>query len=111
MKSPLRTPTDDPSKDVIPTGAFHFPVAEFKQTRHLGFLLLPEFTLLAFSAAVDPLRIANQLAQKPLYRWVIFSLTQAHPSHHLLASTSVRITPLMICPKTYVCWSALEIVA
>ena len=73
MKSPLRTPTDDPSKNVIPTGAFHFPVAEFKQTRHLGFLLLPEFTLLAFSAAVDPLRIANQLAQKPLYRWVIFS--------------------------------------
>ena len=45
----------------------------FKQTRNLGFLLLPEFTLLAFSAAVDPLQITNQIAQKPLYRWTILS--------------------------------------
>lgn len=37
-----------------------------------GFLLLPQFTLLAFSAALDPLRIANQLAQKPLYGWLIY---------------------------------------
>lgn len=75
MKSPLHMSNEAPSKDIVPTGAFHFPVAEFKQTRHLGFLLLPEFTLLAFSAAVDPLRIANQLAQKPLYRWLLFSET------------------------------------
>lgn len=75
MKSPLNTSNEKPSKDIVPTGAFHFPVTEFKQTRNLGFLLLPEFTLLAFSAAVDPLRIANQLAQKPLYRWLIFSET------------------------------------
>ena len=66
-------PEQNASKNIIPTGAFHFPVTTFKQTRNLGFLLLPEFTLLAFSAAVDPLRIANQIAQKPLYRWTIFS--------------------------------------
>jgi transcriptional regulator GlxA family with amidase domain len=72
MKPPSLTP-----KDIVPTGAFHFPVNKFKHTRDLGFLLLPEFTLLAFSAAVDPFRIANQLAQKPLYRWVIFSDTGA----------------------------------
>lgn len=58
---------------VVPAGAFSFRVSSFSKTRELGFLLLPEFTLLAFSAAVDPLRIANQLAQKPLYHWQVFS--------------------------------------
>jgi AraC family transcriptional regulator, carnitine catabolism transcriptional activator len=57
----------------VPTGAFYFPVETGEQTRTFAFLLLPEFTLLAFSSAVEPLRIANQLAQKPLYRWVILS--------------------------------------
>lgn len=61
--------------DIIPKGAFHFPTAEFETTRHLGFLLLQNFTLLAFSAAVEPLRIANQLSQKPLYHWSVFSET------------------------------------
>lgn len=60
---------------VVPEGAFYFPITKFEKTRDLGFLLLPQFTLLAFSAALDPLRIANQLAQKPLYRWTVFSET------------------------------------
>jgi len=59
--------------DLVPAGAFSYPVEVVKQTQWLGFLLLPQFTLLAFSAALDPLRIANQLAQKPLYGWVVFS--------------------------------------
>lgn len=53
--------------DLVSAGAFTYPVPTPKDTRWFGFLLLPEFTLLAFSAALDPLRIANQLAQKPLY--------------------------------------------
>lgn len=65
-KSPTRP-------DIVPAGAFSFPVQDPADTRWFGFLLLPEFTLLAFSAALDPLRIANQLAQKPLYGWLIFS--------------------------------------
>ena len=75
MTSPLPLPPNhhDPAQDLVPSGAFYFPIKDFKQTRHLGFLLLPEFTLLAFGSALDPLRIANQLAQKPLYRWTIFS--------------------------------------
>ncbi len=38
-------------------------------TRQYGFLLLPQFTLLAFSASVDPLRMANHLSGRELYRW------------------------------------------
>ncbi|PLS21450.1 GlxA family transcriptional regulator [Amylibacter cionae] len=67
---PIKAPVD-----VVPAGAFSFPVAQVRETRRFGFLLLPEFTLLAFSSALDPLRIANQLAQKPLYGWVVLSET------------------------------------
>jgi transcriptional regulator GlxA family with amidase domain len=42
-------------------------------TRSYAFVLVPGFTLLAFSSAVEPLRIANQLSQQPLYRWRILS--------------------------------------
>lgn len=36
-----------------------------------AFLLLERFTLIAFSAAVEPLRLANRVAGQPLYRWRI----------------------------------------
>jgi transcriptional regulator GlxA family with amidase domain len=35
----------------------------------VGFLLVPGFALMSYAAAVEPLRAANQLAGKPLYRW------------------------------------------
>ena len=59
--------------DLVPAGAFSYPVKHPQDTKWFGFLLLPQFTLLAFSAALDPLRIANQLAQKPLYGWLALS--------------------------------------
>lgn len=58
---------------LIPEGAFTSTIAKPNPTRWFGFLLLPEFTLLAFSSALDPLRIANQLAQHPLYGWHVVS--------------------------------------
>lgn len=35
----------------------------------VGFLLIPGFALMSYAAAVEPLRAANQLAGKTLYRW------------------------------------------
>jgi transcriptional regulator GlxA family with amidase domain len=35
----------------------------------VGFLLVPGFALMSYAAAVEPLRAANQLAGKVLYRW------------------------------------------
>lgn len=61
------------SEPLVPHGAAHFPVSSPADTRNFAFLLLPEFTLLAFSSAIDPLRISNQLSQRPLYRWTILS--------------------------------------
>ncbi|MDZ7748458.1 MAG: GlxA family transcriptional regulator [Halofilum sp. (in: g-proteobacteria)] len=39
----------------------------------IGFLLLPEFAMVAFFAAVEPLRIANRCAGRTLYTWRIYS--------------------------------------
>ncbi|MBF9030273.1 helix-turn-helix domain-containing protein [Rhodobacterales bacterium HKCCE3408] len=38
-------------------------------TQHFVFALVEDFTHLAFSCAVDPLRIANLVSGKELYRW------------------------------------------
>lgn len=35
----------------------------------VGFLLIPGFALMAYAAAVEPLRAANQLSGKKLYKW------------------------------------------
>lgn len=39
----------------------------------IGFLLVPQFSMMAFVSAVEPLRVANRLAQKELYRWQVLS--------------------------------------
>lgn len=40
---------------------------------HFSFFLLPEFTHVAFSCALEPLRIANLVSGKTLYRWSLLS--------------------------------------
>ena len=35
----------------------------------IGFLLIPGYALMTYAAAIEPLRAANQLAGKKLYRW------------------------------------------
>jgi AraC family carnitine catabolism transcriptional activator len=39
----------------------------------IGFLLVPKFSMMAFVSALEPLRVANRLAQRTLYRWEILS--------------------------------------
>lgn len=39
----------------------------------IGFLLAPRFSLMAFVCAVEPLRVANRLARRELYRWETIS--------------------------------------
>ena len=44
---------------------------ETSKPRRFVFVLLNEFTLLSFSAALESLRIANRLAGKELYSWTL----------------------------------------
>ena len=54
-----------------------------------GFLLTPDFTLIAFSSAVEVLRMANLTSQQELYRWSVLSLDD----QRVASSTSLEIQP------------------
>ena len=40
----------------------------------IGFLLIPKFSSMAFFSAVEPLRVANRLAGRPLFSWRALSV-------------------------------------
>lgn len=54
-----------------------------------GFLLTPNFTLIAFSSAVEVLRMANLTSQQELYRWSVLSLDD----QPVASSASFEIQP------------------
>ena len=45
--------------------------AEQDGEQRFSFLLMPDFAMLAFSSAVEPLRVANRIAGRPLFAWQI----------------------------------------
>ncbi|SDF83302.1 GlxA family transcriptional regulator [Phytopseudomonas seleniipraecipitans] len=55
----------------------------------IGFLLLDSFTLISLASAVEPLRMANQLSGKELYRWHTLTLNGLP----VIASDGLQITP------------------
>jgi len=56
---------------------------------HFGFLLVPNYSMIAFTSAVEPLRMANRAAQKTLYSWSIYTLD----GMPVKASNGLEITP------------------
>ena len=93
------------SDPIVPKGAAYFPLETDAPTRQYAFVLVPGFTLLAFSSAVDPLRIANQLSQKPLYRWQVLSETgePVASSSGISICVNQRIAPLPRATRLFVC--------
>ncbi|MEJ0045090.1 MAG: GlxA family transcriptional regulator [Rhodospirillales bacterium] len=47
--------------------------APTEEAENFGFFLVPKFSMMAFVSALEPLRVANRLAQRQLYRWEILS--------------------------------------
>ncbi|MCB2135920.1 MAG: GlxA family transcriptional regulator [Rhodobacteraceae bacterium] len=61
------------TRSFVPKGAASFRVDHKGPPRDFYFLLLPRLTMLAFSSAVEPLRVANQVTNKELYRWFVMT--------------------------------------
>ena len=61
------------TRSYVPKGAASFRVDHAGPPRDFYFLLLPKLTMLAFSSAVEPLRVANQVTNKELYRWFVMT--------------------------------------
>jgi len=76
-----------------------------KPLQTIGFLLLPEFSMIAFTASIEPLRSANRLARKTLYEWK----TMSYDGAPVAASNQVTITPdgalkdTLGCDVVFVC--------
>lgn len=74
-------------------------------TIKVGFLMVPNFSMIAFSAAIEPLRVANRMSGEILFEWVIASPTDEPIS----ASNGVRvdvfstIADLAECRLVFVC--------
>lgn len=76
-------------QNFIPKGAASFRVSFDGPPKDLFFLLLPKLTMLAFSSAVEPLRVANQVTNKELYRW--FLMTE--DGQPVSCSNGIEISP------------------
>ncbi len=46
---------------------------EYDKPQSVDFLLVPNYSMLAFSAAIEPLRMANYVSQRKLYEWRLLS--------------------------------------
>jgi AraC family transcriptional regulator, glycine betaine-responsive activator len=43
-------------------------------TQSVALILVPEFTMMPVTSLIEPLRLANRLADKPLYKWTLHSI-------------------------------------
>ncbi|MCA0433515.1 MAG: GlxA family transcriptional regulator [Proteobacteria bacterium] len=55
--------------------------------QHFAFVLMPEFTMMPVTSAIEPLRLANRVAEKQLYKWTMHSVDgqPVAASNHILA--------------------------
>lgn len=58
-------------------------------TQKIGFLLIPQFSMLSFMSALEPLRVANRLSERNLYEWHFFSSDDSP----VFASNNIPISP------------------
>mgnify|MGYP000037864039 CR=1 FL=1 len=58
---------------LVPQGIATYGVPGQPAVEDYTFVLLPDLSMNAFSAAIEPLRIANQLTGKELFRWRLIS--------------------------------------
>ena len=63
---------------IVPKGVAHVPLPPVAAPDPIVFVLLPNLSMLAFTSAIEPLRIANQLTGQSLYSWTTMSETGAN---------------------------------
>ena len=73
--------------------------------QQIGFLLLNEFSMLAFASALEPLRAANRQSNRDLFNWVIANPggTVAIASNGVEVRADGDLTILQECRMVFVC--------
>ncbi|GHC62470.1 GlxA family transcriptional regulator [Neogemmobacter tilapiae] len=67
------TEIQTPDTRFVARGVAHVTLDPVDRPIEVSFVLMPKFTMLAFSAAIEPMRIANQLTGQVLFRWETLS--------------------------------------
>ena len=90
--------TDDKIKDVLLS-------SKSAGTIKVGFLLVPNFSMIAFSAAIEPLRVANRMAAETLFEWVIATPegNAVTASNGVCVNTTDSSDDLADCRLVFVC--------
>jgi AraC family carnitine catabolism transcriptional activator len=72
--------------------------------RRLAFLVLPEFSHLGLAAATEPLFIANWLAQRPVFEWLVVSPDGApvRASNGMIVPVGGDLGAAADCPTVFV---------
>jgi transcriptional regulator GlxA family with amidase domain len=65
-------PRQDSVEAVMPSRS-RLPAVLANATGRLGFFLVPNFSMIAFTSAIEPLRLANRVVGRKLYQWQLFS--------------------------------------
>lgn len=81
------------------------PDSDDSAPTHVGFLLIPDFALLPYASAIEPLRAANRLSGRRLYRWSHVSIDgAAAPASNGVAiaadasvGTELKLDYLFVC--------------
>ncbi len=73
--------------------------------QRIGLVLIPRLSMIAFTAAVEPLRVANRMSGRALYEWQLFSVDgrpvktssgiALHPDGDLEAASALQT--VMVC--------------
>ena len=71
----------------------------------VGFLLIPNFSMLAFASAIEPLRAANRMSGSDLFSWVISSPSgqQTQASNGVMVDVDGSPDVLLNCRLVFVC--------
>ncbi len=80
------------------------PLADGAPT-HVGFILMPDYSMIAFANAVETLRMANYISRSTLYRWTVISSepSGAVASNGLSMASSHQPEQLADCDMVFVC--------
>ncbi|MCP4329835.1 MAG: GlxA family transcriptional regulator [Alphaproteobacteria bacterium] len=73
--------------------------------RKIAFFLIPNFSMIALISAIEPLRVANRMSGRELYRWLMFS-TDGGPvtaSSGIEVKVDCPIAEVETCRIVFVC--------
>ncbi|MBT6984425.1 MAG: AraC family transcriptional regulator, partial [Rhodospirillaceae bacterium] len=80
-------------------------ISENIKARQIGFFLVPNFTMIALTAAIEPLRLAHHVTGKRLYDWNLIS-TDGNPvaaSNGIALPTDQAVSAVKTHPLIFVC--------